>query len=576
METIKTAAIYARVSTIKQEDEQTIQNQTLSLKGFATEKGISIIAEYLDDGWSGDMLARPALDQLRQDAKKKPWQAVLIYDPDRLARRYSYQELVLDELRETGIEVLFVTVSAPKNSEEKILHGVRGLFAEYERAKISERFRIGKLRKVRDGNILVTVPKYGYNYIPKENGKHGYYVINEYEADIVRGIFQWVAEEKFTLRKVAKRLKDLNIPPRKSTRGVWSTSTLSTLLKHTAYVGEAHYGKSYAVVPENPLKVEKYRRMKKTSRKIRPKNEWLTISVPAIVERELFDKAQDTIKANFALARRNRKNKYLLINKIWCICGKRRCGEGVKNGKYKYYRCEDRVACYPLPPMCSEAGISVEVADTIVWGQIVKLMTSPVLISQHVKRWITKTKHADTHASNDLQLYEKELAKLKSQEARIYAAYAEGLFPIESLKQHVQSIKTKTDTIHLQLTALHEQVSEVEKSLPANAIEIENFAEAARQTLLNIDFEAKRDIVLNVIEKVIGTRNELKLKGFIPISQNVELFTSNGSGQSATRQDFVRSSGGFPFELTIALPPAGRTGPSAPEKKNGLTKNRDP
>ena len=74
----------------------------------------------------------------------------------------------------TALEVLFVTVSAPKNSEEKILHGVRGLFAEYERAKIAERFRLGKLRKVKDGHILLSEAPYGYIYIPNQGDRHGY------------------------------------------------------------------------------------------------------------------------------------------------------------------------------------------------------------------------------------------------------------------------------------------------------------------------------------------------------------------------------------------------------------------
>src|SRR3989344_4939752 len=151
---IRMIAIYARVSTARQEEEGTIETQLSAIRDFAEKNGYTIVKEYIDDGWSGDMLARPQLDQLRQDAKNKIWEAVLIYDPDRLARRYSYQELVMDELREAGIEMIFVTVSAPKNSEDKILHGVKGVFAEYERAKISERFRLGKLGKVREGHIL--------------------------------------------------------------------------------------------------------------------------------------------------------------------------------------------------------------------------------------------------------------------------------------------------------------------------------------------------------------------------------------------------------------------------------------
>ncbi|OGE76151.1 MAG: hypothetical protein A3C85_01650 [Candidatus Doudnabacteria bacterium RIFCSPHIGHO2_02_FULL_48_21] len=213
---IRLIATYARVSTSAQEEQQTIQNQINSLQEFAQKNSYTIVEEYTDDGWSGDILARPALDKLRQDAKSKVWEAVLIYDPDRLARRYSYQELVMDELREADIEIMFITVAAPKNSEDKILHGVRGLFAEYERAKITERFRLGKLRKVREGHILVSEPLYGYTYIPKLDNRHGYYEINPEEARIITMIFSWVANEGMTLRGVVRRLQEMKIKPRKS------------------------------------------------------------------------------------------------------------------------------------------------------------------------------------------------------------------------------------------------------------------------------------------------------------------------------------------------------------------------
>src|SRR5271157_2092607 len=131
-------AIYARVSTARQEEEQTVKTQLAAVKDLASQRQYVIVTEYIDDGWSGDILARPALDRLREDAKRKIWDAVLMYDPDRLARRYSYQALLMDEVRDLGIDVLFVTTPSPTTGEEKILHGVKGLFAEYERVKIAE------------------------------------------------------------------------------------------------------------------------------------------------------------------------------------------------------------------------------------------------------------------------------------------------------------------------------------------------------------------------------------------------------------------------------------------------------
>ena len=169
--TTQLIAVYARVSTARQEEEGTIETQLSAVREFAAKNNYTIVKDYVDNGWSGDMLARPALDQLREDAKKKLWQAVLIYDPDRLARRYSFQELVMDELRELGLATLFVTVSPSKNHEDRLMYGVRGIFAEYERTKIAERFRLGKIRKAREGHIITAEAPYGYTLIKKERQK---------------------------------------------------------------------------------------------------------------------------------------------------------------------------------------------------------------------------------------------------------------------------------------------------------------------------------------------------------------------------------------------------------------------
>src|SRR3989338_6159779 len=402
---IKFVCFYERVSTSGQEEAQTIQNQDMVLEELAKKNGYVVVKKYIDEGWSGDTLIRPALDELRQDAKKKMWDAVIVYDPDRLARRYSYQELVMDELREAGVEIIFITVSSPKNSEDKILHGVRGLFAEYERAKIAERFRLGKLRKVKEGHILATEALYGYTYIRgnKEKNMHGYYEINPEEARVAKMIFNWIADEGLTIRAVVRRLQELDIKPRKSKRGVWNTSTLTTMLRNKAYIGEAHWGSSYAVVPKNPINKERYRKMKKSSRKIKPEDEWIAskIPVPVIIDKALFMRVREQLKTNFALCDRNKKNQYLLAGKIRCICGKTRGGEGPQHGKHLYYRCNDRNYCFPLPRTCMEGGINARIADRLVWDKITGLMSSPDLLQTQIDRWTNARRNKITSSIGD-------------------------------------------------------------------------------------------------------------------------------------------------------------------------------
>lgn len=547
----KLIAIYARVSTARQEEDGTIETQLGVLREFAQQNNYVVVREYIDDGWSGDILARPSLDQLRADVTKKIWQAVLIYDPDRLARRYSYQELVMDELRERNIEVLFVTVSAPKNSEEKILHGVRGLFAEYERAKIAERFRLGKLRKVKDGHVLLSEAPYGYTYIPNQGDQHGYLEVLDEETRIVKMIFEWVANEFMTLRQVVRRLQEMKIQPRKSARGVWNTSTLSTLLRNAAYIGEAHWGSSYAVVPERPLKKDTYRKIKKTSRKMRPKEEWIIITVPAIIDKNLFERARAQLAANHALSKRNKKNEYLLAGKIRCVCGRTRSGEGPQQGKHLYYRCSDRNLRFPLPAVCKERGINARISDQLVWDKIFDLMSSPQLMLSQAERWLLSKQFKTDNSIGDVRLMENELASLEEQLGRHNKAYGAGLFTIEQLREYTQPIKDRIAAVKLQVSNSKGDTSAgTTPALPLKE-ELEIYAEEARNTLCNLSFSQKRVILMKTVDRIVGTQSELQVYGSIPIKNHVEFKTEYRHGVSATRHPKTCH---IPFEVCIALP----------------------
>ena len=524
---IKLIATYARVSENPDEEEQTIKNQTMTFSELAEKNNWQIIQEYKDDDWSGDILERPALDRLRLDAKNKnrPWEAVLIYDPDRLARRYSYQELVMDELREAGVEVMFVTVSTPKNTEDKILHGVRGLFAEYERAKIAERFRLGKLRIVKEGNILTTKPLYGYNYIPKLDKRHGYYEINPEEARVVKMIFSWVVNDGMTLRAIVKKLHQLDIRPRNSKRGVWSTSTLSTMLRHRGYIGEAHYGASYAVIPEKPLNKERYKKMRKTSRRLRPKEEWITIPIPAIIDAELFEKAGKQLKANFALCQRNRKNEYLLAGKIECVCGRKRAGEGYYNKPNLYYRCSDRVLNFPLPPKCKEGGINARVTDDLVWKKVTELMSSPKLLAQQAKRWFKNKQTKALSTCIDVEQLKRDIDRINEQIERYNKGYGAGVFTLEQLKQYVTPLREKASQLNAQIAHSINTTNHAKLEMPS-VREMETFVQKAKQKLQDLNFSAKREIISSIIEKVIANKQCLKVTGYIPLNNYVE-FTPN-------------------------------------------------
>ena len=166
-------AFYARVSSELQAQEQTIASQVAALRERIAADGLTLDEElaFLDDGVSGTTLTRPALERLRDGAYAGGFQKLYVHSPDRLARKYAYQVLLVDELRRDGVEIVFLNRAIGVSPEEDLLLQMQGMFAEYERAKILERSRRGKRHAAQRGsvNVLGGAP-FGYRYVTKRDG----------------------------------------------------------------------------------------------------------------------------------------------------------------------------------------------------------------------------------------------------------------------------------------------------------------------------------------------------------------------------------------------------------------------
>src|SRR5215813_10295440 len=163
------AALYARVSTEKQEREETVASQIDLLYKAAAASGYDIAptSVFIDEGVSGARLDRPALDRLRDLAAEGAFEVLLVTVPDRLARRYAYQVLLVEEFTRCGCDVIFVQHGLGTSPEEQMLLQMQGVFAEYERALIQERTRRGRLFAARQGRVNWGNPPYGYTYVRK-------------------------------------------------------------------------------------------------------------------------------------------------------------------------------------------------------------------------------------------------------------------------------------------------------------------------------------------------------------------------------------------------------------------------
>src|SRR5436189_1110983 len=294
----KLAAIYARVSSDRQREDKTIASQTTCLREYAQAQGYTVPSEWVfeDEGYSGATLARPGLERLRDLVAEGQVQAVLVYGPDRLSRKYAYQVLLLEEFSRQGVETVFLQGVPAQTPEERLLVQFEGMIAEYERAQIAERTRRGKRHRAKSGcvNVLCGAP-YGYRYIKKSEQAQAYYEIVEAQAAVVRKIFAWYTQELWSIGAIARQLNEERIPTR-SGRGLWERSTVWAMLRNPAYQGMACFGKT-EVCPRQritrPLRQKGGYSRRSSSSKEKERSQWIEIAVPALVSRETFALAQE-------------------------------------------------------------------------------------------------------------------------------------------------------------------------------------------------------------------------------------------------------------------------------------------
>ncbi len=212
------AGIYARVSSQRQAKDQTIDQQLIRARRYILDQGWDLNEEhvYRDDGFSGASLNRPALDRLRDDISQAAIEVIVVTAPDRLARKYIHQALLLEELERHGVRLECVEHPMSDDPNDQLLLQIRGAVAEYERVLITERLRRGKVAKLRAGQLLPwTRGHYGYRVHPERPRDPAGVQVDAYEATIVQQIFAWYGEAGATLYTVGQRLEhDGVITPR--------------------------------------------------------------------------------------------------------------------------------------------------------------------------------------------------------------------------------------------------------------------------------------------------------------------------------------------------------------------------
>lgn len=515
-------ALYARVSTEKQEEEGTIDSQITALEEHSKNNGDIIIEKYIDNGYSGTLLARPELDRLRDDASKEIFDAVLIHSPDRLARKYVYQELVIEELKLKGVQVIFLNRPIAETPEDQLLLGVQGIIAEYERAKFMERTRRGRLHRAKSGHILGNIPPYGYKCITKGESKEGYayYVVKKEEAGVVRLMFDLLVKNQMTTYGLMSELINRGIKARNGKN--WGRSSVHKVLRNKTYTGTTYYNKHYGVPSQttNGNGEIKYHRRKNTTFKLRPKEEWIPIKVPRVISDELFEGAQRQLIANLKFAVRNTKQKYLLRGLIKCgVDGK--AFFGVPMHGRPFYRCAGKNKLVSEIP-CSSSSISAIIVESIVWKSIKELMGNPDLVLKQLKRRQEEKRSGKSKVKGQILEISSQLVKLKMEDGRLLKAYSEGVINLEQLKEQNQRIKEEKLKLEQDKEGLRKEDTggEIDKD---KVITLKSYLMHYRETMDKMEFEKKQQFLRLVLDQVMIQNKEVIMTGLLPVGSNAAL-----------------------------------------------------
>jgi site-specific DNA recombinase len=511
-------AIYVRVSTQRQAQAQTIEQQLARLRAHIEAQDWILEPEhiFLDDGYSGAKLNRPGLDSLRDRAALAEFDTVLITEPDRLARNYVHQMLVIEELEDRGLRIEFLDRPMSDDPHDRLLLQIRGAMAEYERALIADRMRRGRLAKYRAGKLLPWGrPPYGYRVNPDHPRDPEGLRLDEAGAAIVARMFDWYLEPGATLYRVAKWLTDSGMPtPRGKSR--WQVSTVRCILTNYAYTGVT-FANRLRVVPSkrrrSPLKPVG----KRESTVQRPREEWIPIPVPAVVTQEVFDRVQAKLAHNQQMAPRNNKTHQYLLRRL-VSCGQCRLSTYGRtlHHKYDYYVCKGRtdVLRAARGERCTSRYAPASQLDELVWQNLCMVLTKPEIIADALER-----AHGGHWTPQELRARVDRLGKaikmLELQQERLMEAYLAEVITLSEFERKRNELTRKQEALKIQRAQLEATVFQrIELSSVADSIE--EFCAQVRPVLENATFDQRRQLVELLIDRVIVTEDQVEIRYVIP------------------------------------------------------------
>jgi site-specific DNA recombinase len=521
-------AFYARVSSEAQAHAHTIDSQIAALKERIAADGFELEPDhgYTDDGWSGTNLQRPALEKLRDAVAGGEVERIYVHAPDRLARRHAHQVVLIEEFRRSGAEIVFLNRAISDTAEDELLLQVQGIIAEYERTKILERARRGRRHAARCGAVsALTGAPFGYRYIScSQGGGVARLEIVDDEARIVRSIFGWIGLDRLSLRDVCRRLQQMGC---KSPRGLrhWSATTVRSMLGNPAYIGRAVLGRSRIIAagPRPCLLRRNSPPVPSATRRVAgPREEWIEIAVPALIELAMFEAAQAQLAENRKRKRYSQSGpRWLLQGLTVCrCCGYAYCAtvpwrtDRLRH-RHHYYRCLSmKEHGFNGVVECGNPSVRGDRLEQAVWEQVRALLEDPRRVADEYRRRIRQA-NGEAGPLEQVARVERQIATVQRAIDRLIDCYAGGFIEKAEFEPRIAGLKLRRSQLQDQRRAAVTAANS-ERELSLVISRLEDFSAKVTDGLDGLDWPDMREIIHAVVRRIEIDRDSIEVVFRVP------------------------------------------------------------
>lgn len=503
--------IYARVSSDDQVDNYSLESQVDLCKDYAIKHlgyEEDELMAFIEEGEMGDNPDRPALNyMLKLLTKDGIGEVVIVYDSDRLARDNFLQRWILNQILEAEATLKLVNDSSfnPFDENEMLKFNIKGVLAEYMKKKIRSESKRGRMTKVKKHQQLMGLGRiYGYTF----NKEKDMLEINPFERDVILRIVDMLLNQDMSCSQIAQQLSKEGIPAPKG--NVWYQATISRMLKNETYTGKFYYGKTEVIQIGG-----------KRKQVPQPREKWIEIPVPAIIDEATFLRIQEKLNK---LKRTHSGRPSDAFLKGIGRCGK--CGSAVvigrvtklKSKKLNYYVCVRKnksgyvVGTGEKYTKCTSRTWRQDIIDDLVWKHLVEKLKNPDLIIKSILK-----QQGDIQKAGNLFKKRKDLEKKIEEQniikERYIDLYAMGTIKTkEDLERKLEPIEENIRNLKIDIDIIDEQL----KYITANYDELELLKERVQKfkeiiDLDNLTDEQKRDFIQKFVKKVVLHDDEIEI-----------------------------------------------------------------